>query len=62
MTEEENGAAHRRDVVGEASVVLEFVGKVALAVVELRKNDDDGQIEVTKTAVKFRPRIRPAAE
>jgi hypothetical protein len=61
-TEEENGVAHRRDVVGEASAVLEFVGEVAPTVVELWKNDDDVQIEVAKMAVKFRPRIHPAAE
>jgi hypothetical protein len=54
-TEEENGAAHRRDVVGEASAVLEFVGEVAPMVVELRKDDDDVQLEVAKTAVKCRP-------
>jgi hypothetical protein len=61
-TEEETGVAHRKDVVGEASAEMEFVGEVAPAVVELWKDDDDVQLEVAKTAVKFRPRIRPATE
>jgi hypothetical protein len=61
-TEEEAGVAHRRDVVGEASAVLEFVNEVVPAVVELREDDDDVRLEVAKTAAKFRPRKRPAAE
>jgi hypothetical protein len=60
-TEEKAGVAHRRDVVGEAFAVLEFVGGVVPVVVELREDDDGVRFEVAKTAVKFRPRNRPAA-
>jgi hypothetical protein len=53
--------AHRRDIVSEASTVLEFVGEVVSAVVELWEDDDDVRLEVAKMSVKLRPRIRPAA-
>jgi hypothetical protein len=42
-------------------VVLEIIGELVLAVVELREDDDDVQFEVAKTLVKWHPQIRPAA-
>jgi hypothetical protein len=56
MIEREKGRAHRKGIIGEASAVLEIIGEVVSAVVGLREDDDDVQLEVLKTLAKWRRR------
>jgi hypothetical protein len=55
MDEGKTEGAHLRRTSMVRSGALEFNGEVSPVVVELREDDDDIQLEVTKTLAKWHP-------